>query len=239
MCLISKDVSVSWNKQSHMSLHKFDDHKMYSCVGVNGRRGSGPEWWLCIQAAASEFMVGICFMRRSRYMYALGDCLVSLVRRGCQLGRRCLGWGSLTFRPGRRPRMLVRWPWSTSSLSCVAWAAGNWVVRRCGSSSSGGTLGQQPQKVVSKCWMHWDLVSCGRWGCLDAGRRRQCGAGLASSSLLERPVFAPPIAFTMSSLRLGGGCLVLIGSCCVGFAPVVSVLAQFSVNRPDNYFLLN
>jgi hypothetical protein len=33
--------------------------------------------------------------------------------------------GSVIFRPGRRPRMLVRRPWSTSSFSCAAWAVGS------------------------------------------------------------------------------------------------------------------
>jgi hypothetical protein len=48
-------------------------------------------------------------------------------------------------------------------------------------------------------------------------------------------VFAPPIALTTSSLRLWvevvfvGWCLGL-GCGRVGFAPVVSVLARFSVN---------
>jgi hypothetical protein len=46
-------------------------------------------------------------------------------------------------------------------------------------------------------------------------------------SSLERPVFAPPIAFTVSSLRLGRrlsrlGWVVLCGlcPCCIGFSPV-------------------
>jgi hypothetical protein len=62
-----------------------------SPVGVSGRWGSGPGCWLCVEAAASEFMVGRCFMRWSSCLHGLGDCLVSLVRRGCRLGRRCLG----------------------------------------------------------------------------------------------------------------------------------------------------
>jgi hypothetical protein len=60
---------------------------------------------------------------------------------------------------------------------------------------------------------------------------RSSSRGLTSSSSLERPVFAPPIALTASSLRLWfGGRLVLVEWCCVGFAPVVSVLARFSIN---------
>jgi hypothetical protein len=37
---------------------------------------------------------------------------------------------------------------------------------------------------------------------LDAGRRH-VARGLASSPVLERPLFAPPIAFTTLSLQLG------------------------------------
>jgi hypothetical protein len=54
---------------------------------------------------------------------------------------------------------------------------------------------------------------------------------LASSSSSERLMFAPPIAFTASfSPALEGGCLIFVVWCCVGFAPVVSILARFSVN---------
>jgi hypothetical protein len=67
--------------------------------------------------------------------------------------------GGVTFRPGRRPRMSVRRPWSMSSFPCAAWAAGGWVVRRCGSSASGGTSGWRSRKVV--CELR-GLVSCGR-----------------------------------------------------------------------------
>ena len=42
----------------------------------------------------------------------------------------------------------VRRPWSTSSLPRVAWAAGGCVVRRCGSSASGGKSGWRSRKVV-------------------------------------------------------------------------------------------
>jgi hypothetical protein len=147
----------------------------FSCVGVGGRRGSGPGWWMCVEAAASGFMVSSCFMRRSSCLHGLGDCLVSLVRRGCRLGRRCLSGDRLTFRPGQWPRMLVRRPWSTNSLPFAAWAAGGWVVRRCGSSSSGVALGRRSQKEVllfgeaAPKGVHRDLVSSGRRGLLDAG----------------------------------------------------------------------
>jgi hypothetical protein len=59
----------------------------FSSVGVGGRRGSGPGWWLCVEAAASGPMAGICFMVRSSCSHGLGDNLVSPVRRGCRLGR--------------------------------------------------------------------------------------------------------------------------------------------------------
>jgi hypothetical protein len=120
----------------------------FFCVRVGGSQGSGPGWWMCVEAVASRYMVGRCFMRRSSCLNGLRAYLVSLVQRGCRLGRCCLSVGSLTFRPGRRPRMLVRRPWSTSSLPCAAWAAGVWFVRRCGSSRSGGTSGRRSQKVV-------------------------------------------------------------------------------------------
>jgi hypothetical protein len=65
-----------------------------------------------------------------------------------------------------------------------------------------------------------------------------CGTGGLTSSSLERSVFAPPIALMASSLRLWmevdhlGRVVFGLGPGCVrvGFAPVVSVLAQFSVN---------
>jgi hypothetical protein len=48
--------------------------------------------------------------------------------------------------------------------------------------------------------------------------------GLTSSSLLDHPVFAPPIAITASSsLALGGGHLVLVGLCCVVFVGLCCV----------------
>jgi hypothetical protein len=58
----------------------------FSYVWVGGRRGSGSGWWMCVEAAASGYMVSRCFMRRSSCLHDLGDCLVSLVRRGCRLG---------------------------------------------------------------------------------------------------------------------------------------------------------
>jgi hypothetical protein len=60
---------------------------------------------------------------------------------------------------------------------------------------------------------------------------RSSSRGLTSSSSLEHPVFAPPIAVMASSLWFWfGGRLVLVEWCCVGFVPIISVLAQFSVN---------
>jgi hypothetical protein len=54
------------------------------------------------------------------------------------------------------------------------------------------------------------LRPCGVWatrGCLNVGRRRvlvwhNSSEELTSSSLLERPMFAPSIVFTASSLSL-------------------------------------
>jgi hypothetical protein len=66
---------------------------------------------------------------------------------------------------------------------------------------------------LSRCW-------------LSASVWRSSSGGLSSSSL-ERPVFAPPIALTAFSLRLGRrssglGWVLLCGlcSCCSGFSPV-------------------
>jgi hypothetical protein len=162
-------------------------------VKGGGRRGSGP-WmmWRCIEAAASKPRAGRFFMGSSRCLLGFGDSLVSPVRRGCRLGRLVSEEAILTFRPGRRPRMLVRQPWSTSSFLCAAWAVGGWVVRRCGSTSSGGTSGRRSRKMVlvvcRAWWCSWmsgqrprrlsvlsasHLVSCGRRGCLDVGRQRR------------------------------------------------------------------
>jgi hypothetical protein len=165
---------------------------------------------------------------------------VSLVRRGCRLGRRCLSGDRLTFRPGRRPRMLVQRPWSTNSLPCAAWAAGGWVVRCCGLSSSGGAPGRRSRKEVllfgeaAPKGVHRDLVSSGRRGLLDAGCWRRVallfwridffifvGASRVYSSHSTHGVF---------SLALVRGRLVWVEWCCVGCAPVVSVLARFPVD---------
>jgi hypothetical protein len=58
----------------------------FSCVEIGGHRGSGPEWWLFVEAAASGSMVGSSFMRRICCLHGMGGNLVSLVRRGCRLG---------------------------------------------------------------------------------------------------------------------------------------------------------
>jgi hypothetical protein len=214
-------------------------------VERGGRRGSGPGWWWrCVEAAASRPKEGRCFMGWSRCLLGLGGSLVSPVRRGCRLGRPVSEEAVLTFRPGRRPWMLVRRSWSTSSFPCAAWAAGGWVVWRCGSSSSGGMSGRRSRKMVlvvcRAWWCSWmsgrqprglsvlsasHLVSCGRRGCLDAGRRRHVpllfwrvgffifvGASRVFSSHSTHGIFSPALV---------GGHLVLVGWCCsgcVGFA---------------------
>jgi hypothetical protein len=58
----------------------------FSCVVVDGRRGSGPGLWMCVEAAASRSSAGRCFMGWSSCSLGLGDSLVSPVRRGCRLG---------------------------------------------------------------------------------------------------------------------------------------------------------
>jgi hypothetical protein len=103
--------------------------------------------------------------------------------------------GGVTFRPGRRPRMLAWRPWSTSGLPCAAWAAGGRVVRRCGSCVSGGMSGWRSRKVVLVvCWAKRSGWMSGRRPrtlavlraltlcrvddkvALDADRRRRFGA---------------------------------------------------------------
>jgi hypothetical protein len=55
-------------------------------------------------------------------------------------------------------------------------------------------------------------------------------SGLSSSSSLECPVFTPLIARTAFLSNFGGKSSHLVGWCCVGFAPVVLVLARFFIN---------
>jgi hypothetical protein len=119
----------------------------FSCVGVGGRRGSGPGWWMCVEAAVSGFMVGRCFMRRSSCLHGLGDCLVLVVRRCCWLGRCCLRGGGLAFRWGAAPDVGVA-AMVYEQFALCSLAESGWVVRRCGSSSSGGTMGWRSRKVV-------------------------------------------------------------------------------------------
>ena len=74
----------------------------------------------------------------------------------------------LPFRPGRRPRMLLRRPWSASGLPGAARAVGGRVVRRRGPGVGGGMSGRRPRKVVqvvSASSRAFLLVSCGRQGC--------------------------------------------------------------------------
>jgi hypothetical protein len=79
--------------------------------------------------------------------------------------------------------MLVRQPWSTSSLPCASWIAGGWVVWRCGSSASGGTSGRRSRKVVlAELWLEceqWYIgtaVSEGGVGLLDVAELMDVGA---------------------------------------------------------------
>jgi uncharacterized membrane protein YgdD (TMEM256/DUF423 family) len=95
--------------------------------------------------------------------------------------------------------------------------------------------GRHPQRLSVLSASH--LVSCGRRGCLDAGRWCRVaqlfwrvgffifvGASPVCSFHSTHIVFSPVLV---------GGHLVLVGWCCfgcVGFAPVVSVLARFPIN---------
>jgi hypothetical protein len=49
----------------------------FSYFGVGERRGSGPGWWLCVEAMALGCMVGNNFIGSGSCMCALGDFLVS------------------------------------------------------------------------------------------------------------------------------------------------------------------
>jgi hypothetical protein len=97
----------------------------------------------------------------------------------CSLG---CGW------LGRAALWLVFERWYVGTAVPEGGVGGLLGVVELGGCRSGGSEG-------SYCWVHRDLV------CLDAGRRRRV-AVLASSSLLERPVLAPPIALAAFSLRL-------------------------------------
>jgi hypothetical protein len=99
--------------------------------------------------------------------------------------------------------------------------------------------GWRPQKLVSaKCFETLCRVGDEAFSVLIVGVVRRSSPGGLTSSSLERPVFAPPIALTASSIWLGwmssrlGWMVFGLGRGCVrvGFALVVSVLAWFSIN---------
>jgi hypothetical protein len=159
----------------------------------------------------------------------------------------------LNFRPGRRLRILVRRPCFTSSFpvqlglrvagSCGVAARARAVVRRddgpgrwCWWSAwrgrTVGCRGGSPEDYL--CWVHRDLVSCGRRGCLDACRRCRVaqlfwrigffifvGASRVCFSHSMHGVFSPALV---------GGRLVLVACVLGGPCPVVSILARFLVN---------
>ena len=108
----------------------------------------------------------------------------------------------LPFRPGRRPRMLVRRPWSASVLPGAAWAVGGRVVRRRGSHVGGGMSGRRPQVFLH----HRGRSFLCRVG--DKFARGDVRGGGSwrwpLSSTSEHPVPAPLIAVVDSSLDKGG-----------------------------------
>jgi hypothetical protein len=63
---------------------------------------------------------------------------------------------------GRRPRMLVRRPWSASGVLCAAWAAGCRVVRRRGSECERRYVGMAVPEggVGGLCAGRGGLVGC-------------------------------------------------------------------------------
>jgi hypothetical protein len=70
---------------------------------------------------------------------------------------------------GRRPRMLVRRPWSASGVLCAAWAAGCRVVRRRGSECERRYVGMAVPEggVGGLCAGRGGLVGC-RGGGLES-----------------------------------------------------------------------
>jgi hypothetical protein len=100
------------------------------------------------------------------------------------------------------------------------------VVRRTVGCWSGGLGGSQ-------CWVYRDLVSCGRRGSWSWSSV-SCGAALLESCLLHLHwsvrVCSSHSTHDIFSPTLVGGRPILVGWSCVGFAPVVLVLAWFSVN---------
>lgn len=87
---------------------------------------------LQVEAAASESTAGGSFMGRSCCPWWLGrrSGVTSAARLSARSTR--LSGGGSDFMSGRRPRMLVRRPWSASGVLCAAWAAGCRVVRHRG-----------------------------------------------------------------------------------------------------------
>jgi hypothetical protein len=130
----------------------------------------------------------------------------------------------LTFSLGRRPRILVRRPWSTSSFLCslgCGWldrAALRLELKRwyVGTAILEGGVGDLPgvveqldigaaapktlcpKYIETLCRVGDDVVLMLVVGVVW----RSSFGGLASSYLLERSVFTSPIACTASSLRL-------------------------------------
>jgi hypothetical protein len=119
---------------------------------------------------------------------------------------------------GRRPRMLVRRPWSASGVLCAAWAAGCRVVRRRGSECERRYVGMAVPEggVGGLCAGRGGLVGCRGGGpesltvlrtstlCREGDKVVLAQLrGLSSSAMLECPVSAPPIVGTASSLQFG------------------------------------
>lgn len=147
----------------------------------------------------------------------LGGNLVSLVWRGCRLGRRVSAEAVGLYVGAAAPDA------GLAAMVCgrfvgIAWAAGGRVVRRHSSVASGGMFGWRSRKVVS-------VVCAGRGGvagCRGGGPESlavlwtsiSCRVGdkidlvqfswrFGLFTLSECPMPAPPIAVMASSLRHG------------------------------------
>jgi hypothetical protein len=179
---------------------------------MSGRR---PGWMLHTKARASKSDVASAQQVELRLARLGWQPYAACVARLSARSARLRG-GVLTFRSRRWPRMLVRRMRSTSSWSYAARVAGGCIMRRRGSSASGGTSGWRSRKVVLVVCLAWRSS----WMSGHGPKHSRClghrpsvmwttrlpsmlvvsvalahlRGGLAFSSLFERPVPDPPIA---------------------------------------------
>jgi hypothetical protein len=179
------------------------------------RRGGGPEWWLCAEAAASGSMAGSSLMGCGGFLAWLGwqfcvACAARLSARSTRLsgggwtlsrgggsgcwcggrGLRAVLSGSLGCgRPGRAASQLDRERWYVGMAVPEGGVGGlRWAWR------SGWMSGRRPRKFGSVVGI--DLVSCGRQGrfgavLLEVWLLHLPGASFACSSHSSHGVFSP------------------------------------------------